>query len=458
MTLTLAITEYVVVSSSLDSSIETRIESDLKQHQLVKLAIESGIFNILRQNPADDDVVRDVVTQTSESMNVNLIIYKNDSNVSLFASEPSLLTIIEKPEFTVGTIGYSIEKTDDLYLLVAISECTQNEYTMQILTYTDVTAIFDASKDLQTRCSSIFLVLFAAGAIVAVAFSVIITRPIKQLTRVGETFAQGDYSRRATSFPRDEIGDLAHTINKMADSIEEKIDQLELSVKQQEDFTAAFAHELKTPMTSIIGYADTLYSKRLSPSEANEAAGYILNEGMRLEALSFKLMELINISKSEFLLEETNMIDFFKDVEGSVAHLSNRRGIPVEFHCEPGYCKMEIDLFKTMILNLIDNAMKAEGKNVAVLGWVEGEYYRIAIVDNGRGIPENELNRVTEAFYMVDKARSRKQKGAGLGLALCQKIAVIHHSSLEIQSKVGRGTAVRLKLKLEGEQLEDDDE
>ncbi|MBO4242179.1 MAG: ATP-binding protein, partial [Clostridiales bacterium] len=102
------------------------------------------------------------------------------------------------------------------------------------------------------------------------------------------------------------------------------------------------------------------------------------------------------------------------------------------------------------ILNLIDNAMKSGSDTVAVLSQAKGDEYMIAIVDHGRGIPEKELRRVTEAFYMVDKARSRKQHGAGLGLALCQKIAEIHGTRLDIRSREGQGTAIRIKLKLAG--------
>ena len=82
----------------------------------------------------------------------------------------------------------------------------------------------------------------------------------------------------------------------------------------------------------------------------------------------------------------------------------------------------------------------------------------IAIVDHGRGIPKEELRRVTEAFYMVDKARSRKEHGAGLGLALCERIAQIHKTRLDIRSREGQGTAVRIKLRLEDDIRDDEDD
>lgn len=236
----------------------------------------------------------------------------------------------------------------------------------------------------------------------------------------------------------------------MADTIQEKISALELTVQQREDFVASFAHELKTPMTSIIGYADTLYQKELPPEQVQEAAGYILNEGLRLEALSFKLMELITLEHQEFLLEEMDVVPFFEDIRDSIQPLAQKRQVAVEFHCQPGYVRMEYDLCKTMVLNLLDNALKSGGTLVTVTGQPRGKRYRIEVEDNGRGIPEGELKRITEAFYMVDKSRSRKEHGAGLGLALCQRIAAIHHTRLEFDSIEGVGTTVEFALPLCG--------
>ena len=105
----------------------------------------------------------------------------------------------------------------------------------------------------------------------------------------------------------------------------------------------------------------------------------------------------------------------------------------------------------TAVLNLIDNACKAsgEGSGVYVLGKNMQEYYGIAVVDYGVGIPEAELSKITEPFYMVDKSRSRKQGGAGLGLSLCQKIVELHGGKLRIDSKVQEGTRVTVFLKKE---------
>ena len=110
---------------------------------------------------------------------------------------------------------------------------------------------------------------------------------------------------------------------------------------------------------------------------------------------------------------------------------------------------MEFDLFKTMILNLADNAVKAGGSDLWISGKRDGEYYRIEIRDNGKGIPPEELGKITEAFYMVDKSRSREQHGAGLGMALVSKIVEIHGAKMIIESDGKTGTAVSVVFRLE---------
>ncbi|MCR5528877.1 MAG: HAMP domain-containing histidine kinase [Saccharofermentans sp.] len=447
--LALAVTEYFIVALSLDSAVDTQVESALDSHQLVKYAIQSDILSASQSSTGEvsDITLKLISSSASESMDVPLALFEYPSG------EPIIDNIkITLPDFeiTEGQIEYQSKSVGSgRKLLLSASLLNQSDKSYLLVTQSDMTSVYDKVDDMVLNCVWVFLGVTAAGIVFALVFSGFITKPINELATVGVGFSQGDYSGRVKVRSRDEIGKLAAVYNQMADSIEEKISDLELAVKQREDFTAAFAHELKTPMTSIIGYADTLYQKDLSESEARAAAGFIVNEGMRLESLSFKLLELMTLRKNDFLLEEVQMGDFLKDIEDTIRPAAAKKGIRTFFDYEQGYVRMEIDLFKTLVLNLIDNAMKSGTSDVAVLGQSRNGIYMIAIVDHGRGIPREELQRVTEAFYMVDKARSRKEHGAGLGLALCERIAEIHNTRLDIRSREGEGTAIRLKLKLE---------
>ena len=231
--------------------------------------------------------------------------------------------------------------------------------------------------------------------------------------------------------------------------LERSIENLENVASRREEFIGSFAHELKTPLTAIIGYADMLRSKDMNPKSRFTAAGYIFSEGKRLEALSLKLMDIIVAGKQEFEPKKFEVGYFIRSIAAvTVPSLSND-GLTLDLRWDPGTIEVEPDLFKTLMINLVDNARKASKKGdvVELFGKAEDGGYALYVRDHGRGMPAEELSRITEPFYMIDKSRSRAQNGAGLGLALCQRIAELHGTKLEYESELGKGTTVRILLK-----------
>ena len=294
-----------------------------------------------------------------------------------------------------------------------------------------------------------FLRCYLAAVLVGMGLlgllSALLTGPLKRMSRAAGRMAQGDYEERLAVRGRDEIGELAESFNRMAEAVEEKVEALSRAAREREDFVANFAHEMKTPMTSIIGYADMLYQRELSRKEVRDASWYIWNEGMRLEALSLKLMDLTVLGRQDFPLQEMAAEELLANAAGGLEPFFAEKGVSFALWADPAYIRVEYDLFKTLLINLLDNSVKAGCTRLALSGTREREGgYRICVRDNGCGMEEEELSRITEAFYMVDKARSRKQHGAGLGLALADRIARIHGSRLEFRSRKGQGTEVSL--------------
>lgn len=284
------------------------------------------------------------------------------------------------------------------------------------------------------------------GAMLLISYFV--SRPVRTLTRATERIEAGQYDVRANVRSYDEIGDLAISFNAMAESIEQKVGALEGYAKQQKDFVANFSHELKTPMTSIIGYADMLRSAELDEEDAFMASNFIFSEGKRLEALSLKLMDLVVLDKNEFELSRGYARRVLGHVMAVVTPMLEQHGLTLLTSIEQYQILYEKDLLLTLITNLIDNARKASepGKTIELSGRKQEGRYRITVRDHGIGIPEEELNRITEAFFMVDKSRARAQHGAGLGLAIANKIARLHGSELHFESQVGVGTSVWFDL------------
>ena len=230
--------------------------------------------------------------------------------------------------------------------------------------------------------------------------------------------------------------------------LEKSLASLESATEKREEFIASFAHELKTPLTAIIGYADMLRSKDMGPRPRFTAAGYIFSEGKRLEALSLKLMDIIVAGKSDFERRRLDAGYFIRNVAAVSVPSTGGDGLTLDIRWEIGEVSIEPDLFKTLLINLVDNARKAsrKGQNVELYGKSEEGGYAFYVKDYGRGMSDDEIGRITDPFYMIDKSRSRAQNGAGLGLALCQRIAELHGTSLEYESALGKGTTVRVFL------------
>ena len=314
---------------------------------------------------------------------------------------------------------------------------------LHLATAYDLTDLYRGRDAALRRFLLLEAAVLAAGAAVTTVFARRMTRPLRTLTTASAEIADGDYARRTGLHTGDEIETLSSSFDKMADAVQEKITALQADVRQREDFMGAFAHELKTPMTSIIGYADMLRTIQASPAEQYEAAGAIYHEGRRLEALSGKLLALLGLGEETITLQPTALATLWPRLQAACP------GVPLQLPACDAAVQADADLLLDLLCNLVGNAVKASepGQPVEVQAADNGDTVTLTVADHGCGIPQSEISRVTEPFYMVDKSRARKQGGSGLGLALCKRIAEVHGSDLHIESTPGEGTRVSVILR-----------
>ena len=266
-------------------------------------------------------------------------------------------------------------------------------------------------------------------------------KPLRKLQQAAADISEGRLGQRAQAGSKDEIGAMAASFNRMADRIEEQVTELEKVSAQRGMLLGSLTHELKTPMTSIIGYSDTLLHVKLSEERREQALHRIHDECRRLERLSGKLMNLIGLYDNDSIrLEETEVEDLFSRVADLEKYHLEECGMTLETRSDGQMRRLDRDLFESLLINLIDNAVKA-GK--------EGDATRLELPEMKSASPIRQGNTaretlpaLPEAFYMVDKSRSRKAGGIGLGLALCSRIAELHNASLHIESREGEGTRV----------------
>lgn len=482
---------YALISYFYEITMAREAEAAIGQYQYNKFVVQAYLITKGKEWFAEAAEGRYDFGSMVSDMDGEVALFTLDHTVlfSDFPAKADISGLLEDVDKDI--IYYRFLRINNRMYLIMTGVVAHGDTGIYLVTGTDVERVLEQQEQILKKFGAVYAMAVGIGAFLIFGISVLITKPIKQLTVATKKIADGDYGERVPEGGGDEVGQLAQNFNRMAVAVEEKVQELSENARQKEDFVANFAHELKTPLTSVIGYADRIYKKELPREEQKKAAWYIWNEGMRLEALSLKLMDLIILNHKDFCLQEMESEAVFRELAADVAYLMEEKGVTLDCAVESAFIHVEYDLFKTLFLNLVDNAVKAGAKRIQVTGSVkkteesdfmekkeiteensqEGKHFEerkrskdgigfrkekpdtekscfvVQIQDNGSGIPRQEIKRITEAFYMVDKSRSRKQHGAGIGLALAEKIARIHGGSLDFESDGESGTTVKLCLK-----------
>lgn len=270
-------------------------------------------------------------------------------------------------------------------------------------------------------------------------------RPLQELNDNAKYIAEGFYHQRIVVNRKDEIGQLGENFNKMAEAVEVRTNRLRESEQRKTIFMGDLTHELKTPMTAISGYAQTLLSAKISDEDREEALTYIVEQCSRLERLSKKMTNLLELGQNaELELEEVAIKKLFLSVAMSCEIILKNKEISLEIVENGEHFVMDFDLMTDVLINLLDNAIKASEEGAKII--LRATDRCIEVQDFGRGIPKDEQNKILEPFYMVDKSRSRKNGGAGLGLALVSLILEKHNIKMSIVSELGEGSRFILKF------------
>lgn len=439
----------MLIHRSFKTSLSSTIDSDLQNYESIQSTLLIAVDTNSVSSYIDMSNIINQLSAQGNSNRKNIILRNSDMEVvSIMNSSFTYKEMKPSDENTCNSIIWRENNNYYLQLYSSMDINTENLDISQMDIVYDITSVYAARAQEQNTFRLLLIAIFVVGSITSMIAASLLTKPLEKLSSLAQHISHGDYSARLHIHSGDEIEALANDFNNMADTIEDNISELHFSMEKQEQFMGSFAHELKTPMTSIIGYADLLRSQNMSEDETNEAANYIFSEGKRLESLSLKLLDLLVVKNQETILTPTDPSLAIQNVINVMKPELAKEHITLKSSCRKGCCMMDIDLFQSLIINIIDNARKAIDDNglIHVAGTVRDDNYVIIIKDNGRGMPPEEITRISEAFYRIDKSRSRAQGGAGLGLAICSKIAEIHQAKIKYKSAVGRGTVVTITL------------
>lgn len=438
-----------MIQDNFSSSLDREVERCMLENQMFQNSYELTLHSLSeeqREQTSTKQIVESF-SQRHEETNGNARIYGEDGEILYQDNGLRVENSLKDKLDEESNAGYEIVRQGDEVFIVILA---RSSYGVLIETTKDITDIFADRADMYSayQIGVLLLSVLVGGLILLVLF--LVMRNMQKLSRATRRFAMGRYDTRVKIRSADEIGRLADDFNWMADTMNTQMRQLQNEVRRQEEFTAAFAHELKTPLTSIIGYADTIRQMELTAEETDMCADYIFRQGKRLQSLSHKLLELTLADRQEISFRMIQSSELLHEVERTVLPALIERQIHIQTEAQDGWIYGDRDLLISLFTNLIDNARKASepGSQIRVCGLLLREGYSITVEDEGRGIPPEELSRITEAFYMVDKSRARKEGGAGLGLALCQKIVELHHANWQMESEPGAGLKVTVLFAL----------
>ena len=230
--------------------------------------------------------------------------------------------------------------------------------------------------------------------------------------------------------------------------IDEQNKQKDAIANMRKEFSANVSHELKTPLTSISGYAEIMKNGLVRPEDMKGFAERIYNEASRLITLVEDIIKLSKLDEGEIEIEkeDVDLYDLTREIVSRLAPQAEKRAVHVEVTGENVICHGVRQILDEMIYNICENAIKYNRRGGSVSVWVGATLKgkKIIVTDTGIGIPEDQQERIFERFYRVDKSHSKETGGTGLGLSIVKHGAMLHNAQIHVESRVGKGTKMEL--------------
>ncbi|MDF2843142.1 MAG: hypothetical protein K0R00_1568 [Herbinix sp.] len=292
-----------------------------------------------------------------------------------------------------------------------------------------------------------------AGVLISMLLSVVLyivlrklTKPILELNNATKEIYDGNYKKRVIVKGNDELARLGAYFNIMSEKIQQNIESLQKETEIKQRLVDNLAHELRTPLTAISGYAEYMQMANLNEEERYHAISYIRSETKRLEKLGEVLLLLADVRETNDSMGAVSVEKLITTIKKRFMQSLKEKNITISQNVTATKIYGNYELLEILISNLVENALRASkpGGKIEISTYEENQGLILAITDYGIGMSEENLRHIMEPFYRVDKARSRKHGGIGLGTALCKQIAQKHQATIQYESELELGTTVKL--------------
>ncbi len=426
-------------------------------HLRSRLALEDGIAACRHPAGIAAATGRYALELRAAGQQKDLLVLLTAGGMNVWSNAPAALPYAEQQAaVAAGADRLHYTRCGDTWYLLLASPLQSSLPDLWLVSGYDVSETFAEHERQLHQQLAVQAAALALAGLAALLAARRLTGPLRRLEEASRGIAGGDYARRVPVRGRDEVAALGESFNAMAAAVQDHAAALEAEAARQTRFVAAFTHEMKTPMTAILGHADLLRSGEQPHEVRMLEAGHIYHEAARLEALSHELLALLGLRQGEApAMGPVAVGPLFAAAAGclppALQHVQVQADAPAGAQAWGSRTLLEA-LLRNLVLNAAA-AIPANGTvRLSCTPCPSGNGWRLAVTDEGHGIPPADLPHVQEAFYRVDKSRARAagQGGNGLGLTLCAEIAAAHGSALHIESEPDKGTTVWLDLPQEG--------
>ena len=439
--LTVLFSSVAIVSFYLNNSqINMLKDKSIGQFQTIASSLDRDVAVIWGRS-GENGLVGESFYEAVDMLVIGYSRYYGRHNIYISVRDTRLSAI----ELTPSEVAF--ESSDEEYFIV-IADFLTEPFGYFLLEYTlDITENISEMRNIQ---NALLFSAIAFSIIAAVGLHLILSsifRPLAVVAKTSREISDGKFGERIPVNSSNELAQVAIDFNKMAERIEKQMMLLEEEAENKQQFVDNFAHEMRTPLTSIFGYAEYMQKAPLDEGEVVELSERIMNRAGYLQEIANSLLKLAMLRDYVPKVQDISIENLFDDITKTVKPQMENAGVKFICKSDADVVSGQEDLIKSLMLNLCLNALKACTPNRGVVhmeATKEIDGVTLSVTDNGCGIPADSLPKVVEPFYRIDKARNNKDGGAGLGLALCSKIADVHGAKMTIESALGKGTVIEI--------------
>lgn len=431
---------------------------DAKKEELLRMA--KNVNAAILERPRVDKKLLDILAEKDNTYDTRIWLFNQEGKIvatsmkdEVFTGKSVAVSIAENVlQGKNAVTELQIEGLDDPMLSVSIPWGEGEKIYGGIILHAPIEGIERTFAQMRETIlwATLFGVLLSTAMVSYLSWS--ISRPLRTIERTAAEIGRGNYAERVQVNTSDEINDLAQTINTMAEKLE-KVEQERHHLEQvRNDFLANVSHELRTPLTAIQGFLEALQDGLVEDEEARQKYYAVMySETMQINRLVDDLMDLMKLENNEVTLAKfpVDVSDLLNKIAFSFHPEAEEKGISLKVDVQEELPKIYADRDRVaqILKNLVKNALKfTEEGEIRMSAVEEEQWVRIQVKDTGVGISSDDLNRIWERFFKVDRGRSKKNKGTGLGLAIVKELVELHDGKCTVQSVPGEGSTFTVWL------------